>query len=155
MTVEWYKIFYAGSSNESTYKFCTQQIAEYVESARKRNLIWTGDRFQICPPDRRHSGIRENEKGGFEMINLEFDSMVFQESNTYVAYSPKLDVSSCGDTVDEARNNLKTAVRLFLEEAEKMGTLEEILSESGYEKAGFGDWLTPRLIATELMSVHG
>jgi hypothetical protein len=44
---------------------------------------------------------------------------------------------------------------LFLEEAEKMGTLEEILSESGYEKAGFGDWLTPRLIATELMSVHG
>ncbi|MBU4455757.1 CDP-glucose 4,6-dehydratase [Patescibacteria group bacterium] len=36
MTAEWYKIFYAGSSNESTYKFCTQQIAEYVESARKR-----------------------------------------------------------------------------------------------------------------------
>ena len=36
------------------------------------------------------------------------------------------------------KNNLKTAVRLFLEEAEKMGTLEEILSVSGYEKAGFG-----------------
>ena len=89
------------------------------------------------------------------MINLEFDSIVFQEGNTYVAYSPKLDVSSCGGTVDEARNNLKTAVRLFLEEAEKIGTLEEILSESGYEKAGFGEWLTPRLIATELMSVHG
>ena len=50
------------------------------------------------------------------MINLEFDSMVFQEGNTYVAYSPKLDVSSCGDTVDEARNNLKTAVRLFLDD---------------------------------------
>ena len=28
------------------------------------------------------------------MINLEFDSIVFQEGNTYVAYSPKLDVSS-------------------------------------------------------------
>lgn len=40
MTAEWYKIFYAGSSNELTYKFCTQQIANYVESARKRNLIW-------------------------------------------------------------------------------------------------------------------
>ena len=89
------------------------------------------------------------------MINLEFDSMVFQEGKTYVTYSPKLDVSSCGGTVDEARNNLKTAVRLFLEEAEKMGTLEEILSESGYQKAAFGDWLTPRLVATELMSVHG
>ena len=89
------------------------------------------------------------------MINLEFDSIVFQEGTTYVAYSPKLDVSSCGSTIDESRNNLKIAVRLFLEEAEKMGTLEDILSESGYEKAGFGAWLTPRLIATELMSVHG
>jgi predicted RNase H-like HicB family nuclease len=88
------------------------------------------------------------------MINLEFDGIVFQEGNTYVAYSPKLDVSSCGDTVNDARNNLKTAVRLFLEEAEKMGTLEDILSESGYEKAGFGGWLAPRLIATEHMSVH-
>jgi hypothetical protein len=36
-----------------------------------------------------------------------------------------------------------------------MGTLEEILSESGYEKAEFGEWLAPRVIATELMSVHG
>lgn len=89
------------------------------------------------------------------MINLEFDSIVFQEGKAYVAYSPKLDISSCGSTVDEARINLITAVRLFLEEAEKMGTLEDILSESGYEKAGFGDWQTPRLIATELMSVHG
>ncbi|MBU1745429.1 MAG: GDP-mannose 4,6-dehydratase [Proteobacteria bacterium] len=35
MTAEWYKIFYAGASNESTYKFCTQQIAEYVDRARR------------------------------------------------------------------------------------------------------------------------
>jgi predicted RNase H-like HicB family nuclease len=52
------------------------------------------------------------------MISLEFDSMVFQEGNTYVAHSPKLDVSSCGGTVDEARNNLKTAVRLFRRDLE-------------------------------------
>lgn len=30
--------------------------------------------------------------------------------------------------------NLKAAVRLFLEEAEKMGTLEQILEEAGYSK---------------------
>ena len=83
------------------------------------------------------------------MINLEFDSMVFQEGNTYVAYSPKLDVSSCGGTVDEARNNLKTAVRLFLEEAEKMGTLEDILDESRYKKDPSGRWIPPKLVATE------
>ena len=49
------------------------------------------------------------------MIDLEFDSIVFQEGNTYVAYSPKLDVSCCGGTVNEALNNLKTAVRYWRE----------------------------------------
>jgi predicted RNase H-like HicB family nuclease len=34
-----------------------------------------------------------------------------------------LDVSSCGRTKEKAFANLKEAVRLFLEEAEKMGTL--------------------------------
>jgi predicted RNase H-like HicB family nuclease len=43
--------------------------------------------------------------------------------------SPKLDLSSCGDTVDAARKNLKTAAQLFLEEAANMGTLEEILKK--------------------------
>ena len=67
------------------------------------------------------------------MINLEFDSIIFQEGNTYVAYSPKLDVSSCGGTVDEARNNLKTAVGLFLEEAENRH-LRRDSERIGYEK---------------------
>ncbi|MEI6610487.1 MAG: hypothetical protein WCO53_12175 [Deltaproteobacteria bacterium] len=70
------------------------------------------------------------------MINLEFGSIVFQEGNTHVGHLPKLDVSSCGSTADHARNNLKIVGRLFLEESEKMGTLEDILSESGYEKVG-------------------
>jgi len=88
------------------------------------------------------------------MQQIEFDGIVFQEGETFIAYSPKLDVSSCGNTIDEARKNLKIAVRLFLEEAEKMGTLEDILQESGYEKTDFNSWRTPRLIATELMSVE-
>lgn len=87
------------------------------------------------------------------MQQLEFDGIVFKEGNSFIAYSPKLDVSSCGYTIDEARKNLKVAVRLFLEEAEKMGTIEDILQESGYEKIDLGSWRTPRLIATELMSV--
>jgi predicted RNase H-like HicB family nuclease len=86
------------------------------------------------------------------MLDLEFDSIVFQEDKTYVAYSPKLDVSSCGNTIEEARKNLKTAVRLFLDEAEKMGTLEEILVEAGYEERESNCWMAPRIVATELMN---
>ncbi len=88
------------------------------------------------------------------MFQLEFDGIIFKEEKAFIAYCPKLDVSSCGNTVDEARRNLKTAVRLFLEESEKMGTLEDILKESGYEKTDLNRWMTPRLVATELMSVE-
>ncbi len=56
------------------------------------------------------------------MLPIEFDGIIFKEGNTYVSYCPKLDVSSCGSTIEEARKNLKVAVSLFLEESEKMGT---------------------------------
>ena len=85
------------------------------------------------------------------MMQIEFEAIVFQEGEAYVAYSPKLDVSSCGSSVDEAKNNLKTAVRLFLEESEKMGTLEDILEEAGYESTGADYWSSPRVVATELV----
>ncbi len=87
------------------------------------------------------------------MQQIKFDGIIFKEGETFIAYSPKLDVSSCGNTIDEARKNLKIAVRLFLEEAEKMGTLEVILQESGYKKTDINVWETPRLVATELMTV--
>jgi hypothetical protein len=48
---------------------------------------------------------------------------------------------------------LKTAVRLFLEEAEKMGTLKDILEEANYVKDPNGKWMPPKLVATELASI--
>ena len=50
----------------------------------------------------------------------------------YVAYTPQLDLSSCGGATGKALKNLKEAVRLFLEEAEKLGALHQILEEAGY-----------------------
>jgi len=87
------------------------------------------------------------------MINIEFDIIVFKERETFVAYTPELDVSSCGKTVDEAKKNIKTAVRLFLEEAEKMGTLEDILIESGYQKDESNHWIAPKIVATEVSGI--
>lgn len=88
------------------------------------------------------------------MMQIDFDVIVFQEGKAYVAYSPKLDVSSCGNTVDEAKSNLKTAVRLFIEESSKLGTLEDILDEAGYESKDPDYWMTPRVVATELVHLE-
>ena len=83
------------------------------------------------------------------MVSIEFDMVVFKEGKTCVAFSPELDVSSCGKTVAQARKNLKTAVRLFIEEAEKMGTLEDILTEAGYRRGRAGKWHAPQMLAVE------
>jgi len=43
---------------------------------------------------------------------------------------PELDVSSCDGSKEKAAKNLKQAVRLFLEEAAKMGTLDQIVDDA-------------------------
>jgi predicted RNase H-like HicB family nuclease len=67
-------------------------------------------------------------------MDIHFTTQVFKEGRTFVAHTPQLDVSSCGTTREKAVTNLREAVRLFLEEASNMGTLEQILEEAGYLK---------------------
>ena len=69
-------------------------------------------------------------------MEIQFTTRVFKEGRSFVAHALELDVSSCGGTKERALKNLKEAVRLFLEEAEKMGTLDRILEEAGYSKRG-------------------
>jgi predicted RNase H-like HicB family nuclease len=83
------------------------------------------------------------------MVPIEFDLVIFREGATFIAYCPELDVSSCGASADQARVNLKTAVRLFLEEAEKMGTLRDVLAEAGYRQDDSGRWNAPPMVAVE------
>ncbi|MFO8056767.1 MAG: type II toxin-antitoxin system HicB family antitoxin [bacterium] len=87
------------------------------------------------------------------MIPIEFDAVVFREGELYIGYAPELDVSSCGETLAESHDNLKMAVRLFLEEAEKMGTLEEILAESGFHKGSEGKWNGPRMVSVDTLEM--
>jgi predicted RNase H-like HicB family nuclease len=67
-------------------------------------------------------------------MEIQFTAQIFKEGRTFVAHTPELDVSSCGGTKERALKNLKDAVRLFLDQAEEMGTLDRILEEAGYLK---------------------
>ena len=67
-------------------------------------------------------------------MEIQFTTQIFKEGRIFVAHTRELDLSSCGGTRQKALRNLKEAVRLFLEEAEKMGTLQQILEEAGYLK---------------------
>jgi predicted RNase H-like HicB family nuclease len=50
--------------------------------------------------------------------NTSFTAILEREGDGYVALCPELDVASQGSTVEEATQNLKEAVELFLECAE-------------------------------------
>jgi len=68
------------------------------------------------------------------MKKVVFNSEVFIEGDVYVALCPELNVSSFGDTIDEAKTSWKEAVEAFVEECEAMATLEEVLEEAGFNK---------------------
>ncbi|MDO8514972.1 MAG: type II toxin-antitoxin system HicB family antitoxin [bacterium] len=66
---------------------------------------------------------------------------------SYVAYCPELDVSSCGSTVEKAREMLSEAVDILFSSASKEGTLNTYLESVGYHKKG-NKYLVPR-VSTE------
>ncbi len=67
-------------------------------------------------------------------MNISVRIEIFKEDDVYVALSPELNLSSFGDTIEEAKKSFKEAVEAFIEECQEMGTLEEVLEESGFSK---------------------
>lgn len=65
------------------------------------------------------------------MIHVPYTSQLFEEDGQIVALCPELNISSFGDTPEEALISLQEAVTLFLEECQQMGTLEMVLEEAG------------------------
>jgi predicted RNase H-like HicB family nuclease len=67
-------------------------------------------------------------------MNISVRIEIFKEDDVYVAMSPELNLSSFGDTIEEAKKSFKEAVEAFIEECQGMGTLEDVLEESGFSK---------------------
>jgi predicted RNase H-like HicB family nuclease len=86
------------------------------------------------------------------MQAIPFTVHIFREREMYVAHAPKLDVSSCGSTETEARWNIQDAVKGFLETSGEMGTLTDVLEESGY-RLEKGEWHAPEFVALDHLSV--
>ena len=55
--------------------------------------------------------------------------IIKKENEQYVATCPEFDVSSFGDTVEEANNSLREAILLYLEGIESLNILDQIFKE--------------------------
>jgi predicted RNase H-like HicB family nuclease len=85
-------------------------------------------------------------------MEINFNTQVWKEGRMYVSYAKELEVCSCGRTIKEAKKNLIRAVECFLETAEEMGTLDQILVEAGFLKKK-KVWKAPDIISTEKTSI--
>ncbi len=68
---------------------------------------------------------------------------MIKEGKRFVAYSSALDLSTSATTFELAKKRFDDAARLFFKEIIKMGTLEGVLLQLGWYRAGTR-WLPPQ-----------
>ncbi len=81
-------------------------------------------------------------------MNIDYTVQIWKEGAQFVAQALPLDVLSAGSTVEDARKALDEAVLLFLDTASRMGTLEQVLEEAGYQLRN-NLWESPAWVAIE------
>ncbi len=76
---------------------------------------------------------------------------IIREGDSFVAYSPALDLSTVGDSLEEAHERFNEAVGIFFEEITKNETLDEVLLDLGWQKDG--DKFTPPIVVSNNMEI--
>jgi len=59
------------------------------------------------------------------MSKITFTALIWEEEGAYVSKCPEIGVASAGGTPQEALENLKEAIELWLENARELGFLED------------------------------
>lgn len=69
---------------------------------------------------------------GHRVYKVNVPVIFVQEGEYIVAYCPALDLSSYGLSERDAKDSFDAALKIFLDETEKKGTLERILLDLGW-----------------------
>lgn len=88
-------------------------------------------------------------------INLKFNLPVdiLREGKKFVAHSPVLDLSTSGDSFEQVSQRFIEITQIFFEEIIKKGTVDEVLSDLGWQKKT-DQWQPPILIAQQSESIN-
>lgn len=70
---------------------------------------------------------------------------IWKEGKYCIAYNPEFDIASQGKNFEQAEKKLGEAIELFVSAAKKIGTLKEILQESGFIQKNKA-WFPPKIL---------
>jgi len=79
-----------------------------------------------------------------QAIQLQLAVMIVKEGEYYVAYCPALELSTHGESEQEAKEYFEDAVKEFLKDTMQMGTLERLLLKFGWNLKS-SEYIPPRI----------
>lgn len=87
---------------------------------------------------------------GPDYIIVQLKVMVSKEDDSFVAYCPALELSSFGDTPEDAQKAFKEALEIFIEETTDKGTFDKELLSLGWtlRKKPLPEYYPPELMST-------
>ncbi len=85
-------------------------------------------------------------------IKFNLNVSILREGNKFIAFSPALDLSTCGDTYEQAKKRFSEASELFFEEIIKEKTFGKALSNLGWQKER-AQWSPPVVVAQEYQTI--
>ena len=88
------------------------------------------------------------------MTKVMYRAEIFPEGDCFVGLCRELDVSSFGDTPEDAKASLQEAIEAFLEVCEYLGTLDDVLAESGFAKSD-DTWKLQNRVTEDRIAVVG
>jgi predicted RNase H-like HicB family nuclease len=90
-----------------------------------------------------------------KVINVKLSVSVMREGDSFIAYTPTLDLSTCGKTLEEAKIRFSEAVQIFFEELSKNKNTEDVLIDLGWKKNEEGpvSWQPPVLVEHNIQDI--
>jgi hypothetical protein len=85
-------------------------------------------------------------------ISYSLPVTIFREGESFVAYTPALDLSSTGSTEEVAKKMFAESVETFFEELIEMGTLDCVLQDLGWTKEK-GKYQPPEVVRQSVINV--
>ena len=86
-------------------------------------------------------------------LSFKLPVSIIREGDTFIAYTPALDLSTCADTYEKSKERFEEAVDIFFEEIIKKGTLEDVLFGLGWKKIK-SKWNPPVVISQEMQEIR-
>ncbi len=86
-------------------------------------------------------------------LHFQLPVTILREKKSFVAYSPVIELSTSGKTFEQAERRFVEAAMLFFEEINKKGTLEDVLSELGWQKIKKG-WSPPYVVSQQQETIR-